>query len=96
LRDREARDLERRHVVDAVAHHRDVPALVSERLDDALLRLRGDPADDGRRAQESGELCGILGELAPVERLAGLDADVRGDRAAVSGRSPERTFSSTP
>ena len=45
LRDRESRRLERGHVVDAVADHRDVAAVGGERLDDALLALRRDAAD---------------------------------------------------
>ena len=40
LRDREARRLQRRHIVDAVSHHRHVTAAAQKRLDDTTFAFR--------------------------------------------------------
>ena len=98
LRDREARRLQRGHVVDAVADHRHVAAAAAQRLDDAALALGRDPPDDRERRGERGRApTSPLGQLAAVERrLASRDARVARDRAHRRGASPESTTISTP
>ena len=54
LRDREARRLQRRDVVDAIPDHRHVTAVTAQRLDDPPLSLRRDATHDRQRGREAG------------------------------------------
>ena len=45
------------HIVETVAHHRDIGTLRAQFLHDALFLLRGDPSKDRGVAHHLGELC---------------------------------------
>ena len=66
-RHREPRLLQRRHVVDPVADHRRVAARGAQRLDQRLLLLGRDPAEDRVALRDYGELLRVLGQLGPVD-----------------------------
>jgi hypothetical protein len=79
LRDRQPRGLQRRHVVDAVADHRDVTAGIAQRLDDAALVIRRYAADDRRREHPLAQRVRVVGKVGALRRAAHRDADVGGD-----------------
>src|ERR1035437_9917550 len=84
LCDCQPRALQRRYVVDAIAEHRHVAALVGERPHECLLALRGDSSHDRRLHREAPQLEGIVGDRrggAPAPR----DAAARGGSG---GRPP--------
>ena len=92
LRDREARRLQRGHVVDAVADHRHVAPVAAQRLDDAALPLRRDAPDDRERRARAGRARRrSSGSAAPSSGgLERRDAGVRRDRAHRRGRRRRR------
>ena len=94
----EPRRLQRRHVVDAVAHHRDVAPVPPQRLDDAALALGRDPPHDRQRRGERVQLGAVGGERIAVERArpcTGMPAS-RAIEPTVAAASPESTTTSTP
>ena len=87
LGDRQARRLQRRDVVDAVADHADVAPLGLERLHEAPLAVGRDPPHDRGLARQLAHARRVGRELAPVDRLpAHRDAGVGGDRGDGRGR----------
>ena len=96
LRDREARRLQRRHVVDAVADHRHVAAAPPERLDDAPLALRRDPPDDARATATSRSSSSVVAREIAARRAAARARGCRrrrdrGDRARQRRRRARRS-----
>ena len=98
LRDREARRLQRRDVVDPVPDHRHVAPVAAERLDDAPLSLRRDAAHDRQRRARAGRAL-HRSPGAPRRRAAAREPGCRRpSRSSPPSRaaSPERTTISTP
>ena len=95
LRDREVRRLERRHVVDAVAHHRDVRAGGAKLLDEPPLVMWSDASEHRVVEHEPPQLLRSAGSSEASTATPSIPAS-RAIEATVSRRSPDSTFSSTP
>ncbi len=93
----QSRVLQREHVVDAVARHRDDVAARLQRPDHRPLLVRCDAAEHGRRLDRVGELLVVVGQVARVDEVRLPGSPTRLPTApTVRGLSPEITFSVTP